>query len=81
MTIKNESKNKNNKTSAATSKEILYEAVQKNPTRNYIIMGALTQAGLYNQYKEEETIYGVENIKPSITTDELNKIIKNYIGE
>ena len=45
MTIKNESKNKNNKTS--TPKEILYEAVQKNPTRNYIIMGALTQAGLY----------------------------------
>ena len=44
-------------------------------------MGALTQAGLYNQYKQEETIYGVENIKPSITTDELNKIIKNYIGE
>ena len=34
MTIKNESKNKNNKTS--TPKEILYEAVQKNPTRNYI---------------------------------------------
>ena len=54
MTIKNESKNKNNKTS--TPKEILYEAVQKNPTRNYIIMGALTQAGLYNQYKQEETI-------------------------
>lgn len=81
MTIKNESKNKNNKTSAATPKEILYEAVQKNPTRNYIIMGALTQAGLYNQYKQEETIYGVENIKPSITTDELNKIIKNYMGE
>lgn len=79
MTIKNESKNKNNKTS--TPKEILYEAVQKNPTHNYIIMGALTQAGLYNQYKEEETIYGVENIKPSITTNELNKIIKNYIGE
>ena len=81
MTIKNESKNKNNKTSTATPKEILYEAVQKNPTRNYIIMGALTQAGLYNQYNPEETIYGVENIKPSITTDELNKIIKNYIGE
>lgn len=81
MTIKNESKNKNNKTSTATPKEILYEAVQKNPTRNYIIMGALTQAGLYNQYKQEETIYGVENIKSSITTDELNKIIKNYIGE
>lgn len=79
MTIKNESKNKNNKTS--TPKEILYEAVQKNPTRHYIIMGALTQAGLYNQYKQEETIYGVENIKPSITTDELNKIIKNYVGE
>ena len=75
MTIKNESKNKNNKTSTATPKEILYEAVQKNPTRNYIIMGALTQAGLYNQYKQEETIYGVENIKPSITTNELNKII------
>ena len=38
--------------------KILYEAVQENPTRNYIIMGALTRAGLYNQYCKEKRLYG-----------------------
>lgn len=62
-------------------KKILYEAVQQHPTRNYKIVGALTRAGLYKQYKEEERVYGIENIKPSITDSELEKIIKDYTGE
>lgn len=62
-------------------KKILYEAVQENPTQNYKIVGALTRAGLYNQYKEEEVVYGIENIEPSITDSELAKIIKDYTGE
>ena len=62
-------------------KLILFEAVEKHPTKNYIILGALTYAGLINQYAEEEAVYGKEDIKPTITIDELNKIIKNFIGE
>lgn len=61
--------------------KILYEAVQENPTRNYIIMGALTRAGLYNQYCKEKILYGIENLQPTITVEELNKIITNYLGE
>lgn len=63
------------------TKKILYEAVKDNPTRNYIIIGALSRAGLLKQYREEEAVYGIENSKPSITDDELNKIIKDYLGE
>ena len=62
-------------------KLILFEAVDKHPTKNYIILGALTYAGLIKQYTEEEAVYGKEDIKPTITIDELNKIIKNFIGE
>lgn len=62
-------------------KLILFEAVQDNPTPIYIIVGALTTAGLINQYEQEELVYGIEDIEPSITADELNKIIKQFIGE
>lgn len=63
------------------NKKILYEAVQENRTPNYIIVGALSRAGLLKQYREEEAVYGVENLKPSITDSELNKMIKDYLGE
>ncbi len=63
-----------------SAKKILYEAVQEHPVRNYIIVGALTRAGLYNQYQAEKEVYGVKNIQPSITDEELNKIIKKYTG-
>ena len=79
MTKKNENKktttaNKNNKMMS------LYEAVQENKTENFIIIGALTKAGLINQYIHEKEVYlsKTEEIKPTITDTELNKIIKNY---
>ena len=72
---------KTTKKNSAQPKQILYEAVQENKTRNYIIVGALTRAGLYQQYKYEESVYGVENLEASITQDELNKIIKEFTGE
>ncbi|KZX11371.1 hypothetical protein MBORA_16160 [Methanobrevibacter oralis] len=82
MTKKNENKktttaNKNNKMMS------LYEAVQENKTENFIIIGALTKAGLINQYIHEKEVYlsKTEEIKPTITDTELNKIIKNYTGE
>ena len=83
MTVKKTTAKKEETTKETTTKtkKILYEAVQGNPTRNYIIVGALSRAGLLKQYREEEAVYGVENLKPSITDDELNKIIKDYLGE
>ena len=82
MTKKSES-NEKTKTpaNAAAEKLILYEAVQKHPTENYIIIGALSKAGLLIQYQEEAVAYGIEDIEASITMDELDKIVKNFLGE
>ena len=65
----------------AGEKLILYEAVQANTTPLFIIMGALSYAGLIRQYEAEEAVYGIEDIEPSITNTELDKIIKKFIGE
>lgn len=78
-------KNENKKTTTAKNNKMmsLYEAVQENKTENFIIIGALTKAGLINQYIHEKEAYlsKTEEIKPTITDEELNKIIKNYTGE
>lgn len=80
---KKKSEEKTQKTTAknATEKLILFEAVQKHPTENYIIIGALSKAGLLNQYRQEELAYGIEDITTSITMDELDKHVKNFLGE
>ena len=62
-------------------KLILYEAVQAYPIQEFIMMGALSRAGLIDQYRYEEYVYQREVIKPSITVDELTKIIKDFLGE
>lgn len=62
-------------------KLILYEAVQAHPAENYIIVGALSKAGLLTQYRQEELEYGIGDITPSITMDELDKCVKNFLGE
>ena len=77
MTKKNETKNK----ASAAPKKILYEAVQENPTEHFIIVGALAQAGLLEQYNQEKIDYPKGLVKPTITDEKLNKIIKDYIGE
>ena len=77
-----DTKAEDKKTSAPAGKKlILYEAVKANTTPEYIIIGALSLAGLLKQYREEEQLYGVEDLKPSITANELDKIIKNFIGD
>lgn len=83
MTKKKTEEKPKEKTTAKTAKEklILFEAVQKHPSKNYIIIGALSQADLLQQYRAEEAIYGIEDITPSITMDELDKIVKNFLGE
>lgn len=75
---KTESKSVKN---TSKEKKVLYEAVQEHPQPNFVIMGALSIAGLLDKYKDEEQSYGRFNIEPSITDDELDKIIKKFIGE
>lgn len=81
MTKKETKTEKQSAKSTSKEKKILYEAVQEHPKDNYIIMGALSLAGLLDQYCQEEKIYGRFNIEPSISDDELDKIIKKFIGE
>lgn len=80
---KKKTEEKTEKTTAknAAEKLILFEAVQKHPTENYILVGALSKAGLLNQYRQEELAYGIDDIDPSITMDELDKHVKNFLGE
>lgn len=65
----------------SAEKLILFEAVQEHPKPLYIIIGALSSADLLQQYREEEKVYGIEDITPSITLDELDEIIKKFLGE
>ena len=83
MTVKKSDKNTDKSTPAkkAAEKLILFEAVREHPTENYIIIGALSKAGLLNQYHKEELAYGIEDIAPSITMDELDKHVKNFLGD
>lgn len=85
MTKKKSEEKTNEKTNdnSANAKEklILFEAVQKHPTENYIIIGALSNADLLSQYRQEEAEYGIDDIEPSITMDELDKLIKKFLGE
>lgn len=83
MTRRKEEDTKKEETSKKPvgEKLILFEAVENNPTPNYIVLGALSLAGLIRQYEEEKLVYGIEDLEPSITADELNKIIKKFIGE
>ena len=69
---------KKNSTPVKAKKIILYEAVQNNETPNYIIIGALSKAGLLTQYEYEKSVYGKEDLEPTITLDELEQIIKNF---
>ena len=62
-------------------KLILMELVNAYPERYDIKIGALSRAGLLDQYSYEEAVYEKEEIKPSITVDEFTKILKDYLGE
>lgn len=83
--MNNKKSNKNTKKDTpakeTAEKMILYEAVQKHPTANYIIVGALSKAGLLEQYRQEEQDYGIEDIPESITLDELDKHVKKFLGD
>ena len=72
---------KPSKTETPPKKLILCELVEAYPEENWVIAGALSSVGLLEQYKHELSIYGYEEINPSITVDELTEIIKEFLGE
>lgn len=80
MTTKKESTKKADAPKPKKEKKILFEAVKENSTPKHVIVGALSFAGLLKQYRYEESVYGKEDIEPSITDDELEKIIKKFIN-
>lgn len=78
---KKDEKSNPKKDKTPSEKLILIDLVNNYPERYDIKIGALSRAGLLDQYRHEESVYEKEEIKPSITVDEFTKIIKNYLGE
>ena len=80
---KNTEKESKKNNVVAAEKYTLFEAVQMHEEQKPLIIGALSKAGLLNQYKHEEhaIITGTEDITPSTTMAELDKIIKKFKGE
>ena len=74
-------KESSQKDKAPGEKLVLFELVNAYPERHDIKIGALSRAGLLDQYRYEESVYLKEEIKPSLTVDEFTKIIKDYLGE
>lgn len=74
-------KEEKEETKPAGEKFILCELVDAFTEPNWVIVGALSRAGLLEQYNHELEVYGYEIIEPSITVDDLSKIIKEFLGE
>lgn len=64
----------------AGKKRILYELVAESPLREYIIVGALAKAGLLPQFEQEKVDYGLQDLKPSLTQKEFDKIVSDFLG-
>lgn len=78
---KNKTEKKKDDSAKKTPMEklILCELVEAYPVEKSIILGALAKAGLLDQYNHELIVYEKEEIKPSITVDELNKILNDFL--
>ena len=74
MTKKKQTK----KSEPQDEKYTLLELVANSTVRSPIIMMELHHAGLLNQYKQEKQDYGLEEIEPSMTQKEFDKIVKDY---
>ena len=61
-------------------KRILYELVAESELREYIIVGALAKAGLLPQFEQEKIKYGFDDVEPSITQKEFDKILSDFLG-
>ena len=78
---KNKTEKKKDDSAKKTPMEklILCELVEAYPVEKRIILGALAKAGLLDQYNHELLVYEKEEIKPSITVDELTKILNDFL--
>lgn len=76
---KNEKKKDDSAKKSPGEKLILYELIEAYPVEKSIILGALAKAGLIDQYNHELSVYEKEEIKPSITVDELTKILNDFL--
>ncbi|MBR0272369.1 MAG: hypothetical protein IJQ68_10360 [Methanobrevibacter sp.] len=81
MTSKKNTDEKEIQKTETANKLTLFEAVQNHEEQNPVIIGALSKAGLLNKYRHEQhaIITGTEDINPSITMNELDKIIKKFL--
>ena len=81
MTSKKTTDEKETKKVSTAEKYTLYEAVQMHEEQKPVIIGALSKAGLLTRYRHEKHAIttGTEDINPSITMDELDKIIKKFL--
>lgn len=68
------------KKESAGKKRILYELVNESPLREYVIVGALAKAGLLQQFEQEKKDYGFQDVKPSLTQKEFDKIVSEFLG-
>ena len=64
----------------AGKKRILYELVDESELREYIIVGALAKAGLLPQFEKEKKEYGFQDVEPSLTQKEFDKILSDFLG-
>lgn len=63
-----------------STKRILIELVAESPVREFKIIGALARAGLLSQYEHEKAVYGKFDIEPSITENEFDKLLSDFLG-
>ena len=64
------------KKETSDEKFTLVELVQSSDMHYPSIIMDLHRAGLLEQYKEELEVYGKEDITPSLTLTEFNKIVE-----
>ena len=67
---------KSKKKEETSEKFTLVELVSNSDLHYPLIIMNLSRAGLLEQYEEEKEAYGVEDIAPSMTEAEFNKIME-----
>lgn len=77
MTTKNEEEKKEESTvkKRKSTKKVLADLVLNSDVPFTKIVLELSRAGLLKQFEEEVAVYGKEDLKPTITEDEFNKIL------
>ncbi len=65
---------------AKEPKQTLINLTKQSSTPEYIIVGALSKAGLLQQYEYEKINNGVLDLTPSMNQTEFTKLITDFIG-